>query len=147
MQTWYGIYYVPSHLHVTEQDVDVWQYAAHEDYRNKIDAEYGTKDKTPGTLDGTEDIFLKDGYLVLNFDIYTINDGKAHLKYYGNNDGATDQWKIQGGKTTTNVGVTGNNPGRKQISIPLKSGDVAIIDMGNDRNDDVVISDVVLSHG
>lgn len=118
MQTWFGTYHIPSALHVTDKDVDVWEYASEH-----------------GNIRGNEDIFYDDGYLVLNFDIYTKNNGNWHLKYYGTNDGK-NQWNVQGPKTSAKVGdpTTGH-----EIDIPLIPGDVAIIDMGQSKMDDFTV--------
>lgn len=115
MQTWFGTYYIPSKLYVTSKDVDVWEYASEH-----------------GSITGKEDIFYDTGYLVLNFDIYTKNNGNWHLKYYGTNDGK-NQWDVQGSKNVAKVGdpVTG-----REITVQLRPGDVAIIDMGQSKLDD-----------
>ena len=114
MQIWFGTYWIPKTLYVTDKDVDVHEYAQEHGY-----------------VDGTEDIFYDDGYLVLNFDIYTKNNGDWHLKYYGTTDGK-DQWELQGKKDTTEVGDSNLN---KNIPIEVRDGDVAIIDTSKSVND------------
>ena len=115
MQTWFGTYYVPNSLYVTDSSVDLWEYASNNGY-----------------ITGREDIFKDDGYLVVNFQIYTKNNGNWHLAYYGTHDGK-DQWEIQGPKDSAKVG---NDTVGNEITIPLKSGDVGIIDMGQSKMDD-----------
>ena len=122
MQTWFGTYYIPSTLYVTDEDVDVWEYASEHGY-----------------VRGDEDIFYDEGYLILNFDIYTKNDGEWHLKYYGSDEGK-NQWDVQGGKTSTTVGdpTTG-----REITIPLNPGDIAIIDMSQSKKDDYTVGQYI----
>ena len=122
MQTWFGTYFIPYTLYVTDGDVDVWDYASEHGY-----------------IRGDEDIFYDEGYLVVNFDIYTKNNGEWHLKYYGTDDGK-NQWDVQGGKTSANVGDP--TVGR-EITIPLRPGDVAIIDMSQSKKDDYTVGQYI----
>ena len=115
MQTWFGTYYVPNALYVTSKDVDLWEYASNKGY-----------------ITGREDIFYDDGYLVINFKIFTKNNGNWHLAYYGTSAGK-DQWQVQGPKPTAKVG---NDTVGNEIDIPVRSGDVGIIDMGQSKMDD-----------
>ena len=118
MQTWFGTYYIPSTLYVTDGDVDVWDYAVENGY-----------------IRGDEDIFYDNGYLVLNFAIYTKNDGEWHLTYYGSDSGK-NQWSVQGAKTVAEVGDSTTN---SDIEIELEPGDIAIIDMGQSKLDDFTV--------
>lgn len=114
MQTWFGAYTIPSKIYVTSKDVDVWDYASEHGY-----------------VKGNEDIFYKPGYLILNFDIYTMNNGKWHLTYHGS--GGKDQWKLQGAKNTA---IAGDPTLNHDITVGLVPGDVAVIDMGQSKFDD-----------
>ena len=76
----------------------------------------------------------KDGYLVLNFDIKTINNGTDHLTYGG---GTQDQWLKEGQRTTT---IVGDKIFDTDISVPVKSGDIAIIDLDNSVSDKYEVS-------
>lgn len=82
MQNWYCEYYLPSEIHAAPKGFDVYGYARDH---------YG--------VDYKEDFWLKDGYLVINFDIETIQDGSRHLSYInpGNSpQGYCNMWKMEG---------------------------------------------------
>lgn len=107
MQTWYGSYFIPEQLFVCDGNIDIHDYA-----------------EQKGSISTDDDIWIKDGYLILNFEIETINEGHPHLSYYG---GTGSMWKTEQGddpKTVTikelgtDVGVT---------DIPTKDGDVAVV--------------------
>lgn len=63
-QRWYGEYYIPSEVHIVPKGFDVFRYA-----------------KEHGSIDYFEEIWLKDGYIIVNFDIETINDDTRYLSY------------------------------------------------------------------
>lgn len=120
MQTWFGTYWIPNQLYVTK---DVLKADADGD---GVEEEYDSVwDYTvaKGYVEGTEDFFMKDGYLIVNFNIMTINNGKPHLVYYGGN---ADMWQMEGAPDTTTIGDPSIN---EDIEIPLRSGDVAVIDL------------------
>ena len=80
VQHWYGEYYLPNDLFVASIDTDVAEYA-----------------RIHGGLDGNEDFWLKNGYIIVNFNIETIKDGKFDdpiLSYYD----ATycNMWSMEG---------------------------------------------------
>lgn len=67
VQKWYGEYSLPADLYAVAAGTNV--------------AEYG---RTHGGLTDKSPIFLKDGYIVVNFNIETVRDGntdKPHLQY------------------------------------------------------------------
>lgn len=121
MQTWFGTYWIPNQLFVTddvfEADTDgdgvpekydtLWDYA-----------------NAKGHIAENDPIFKNTGYLVVNFQIYTKNDGQDHLSYIGSN---ADMWKIEGQPDTVHVGDP-NIPG-DTVEIEVDSGDVAVIDL------------------
>ncbi len=81
MQKWYFEYSLPSKIYVVEKGVDV------KDYCQK------------NTLTFREDFWKKEGYLVVNFDIETIKDGKRHLSYINetmSQIGYCNMWKKEG---------------------------------------------------
>ncbi len=64
MQKWYAEYYLPSDIHVVPKGYDVQGYS-----------------KNNGGLDYQETFWLNDGYVIVNFDIETIQNGVRHLSY------------------------------------------------------------------
>ncbi len=79
VQKWYFHYYLPGDLHVAIKD---------------------SVDENAKYVDFSDACWIKDGYLVLSFDIYTINDGDYYLSYSNtfNNEiyGACNMWKTEG---------------------------------------------------
>lgn len=126
MQTWFGTYYIPNQLYVTDGtfEADADGDGQKETYDN-LDDYINAK----GYIEGNEDFFKKDGYLIVNFDIITYKDGKPHLKYKASN---CDQWSIEGQPTTTEVGDPDVG---EEITIPVKPGDVAVVDIGKSTSD------------
>lgn len=81
VQRWYGQYGIPSEVYVAEQGVDIKQYAK----------EHG--------ISSESDIWLKDGYLVLQFQIETIQNKVIHLDYCNKENekrGFCNMWKVEG---------------------------------------------------
>lgn len=81
MQKWYGEYYLPSDIHVLPKGFDLKSY---------IEANHG--------VDFNEDIWLKDGYLVVNLNIVTVQDGFQELSYTNSDneaEGYCNMWKLQ----------------------------------------------------
>ena len=127
MQTWYGEYFIPNQLFVTDKEFkadadgdgvdetyeDVWDYANEKGY-----------------IDLEEDFFKKEGYLVINFQIYTFNNDKSHLAYSGSN--GDNMWTIQGQPDKTTIGDPSLD---EEIEVPVKPGDVAIVDLETSVND------------
>lgn len=82
MQRWYGEYYIPSEVHVVPKGFNVLQYA-----------------KENGAIDYFEDIWLKDGYIIINFDIETIKNDARYLSYINPTNfphGYCNMWNKQG---------------------------------------------------
>lgn len=84
VQQWYGEYYLPSQIHVVPKDFNLGIYAV---------------DK--GSLDFTEDIWLRGGYIVINFDIVTYQTGseKGNLSYINKENalkGYCNMWELEG---------------------------------------------------
>jgi len=104
MQTWFGKYDIPNQLYIAPDTVDVWEYA--------LEA---------GGINFEEDFWLRDGFLILNFDIIAVKDGVPHLTYYG---GSLDRWQKEGCVETTVVSRLPN----EKVVFEVHSGDVAIID-------------------
>lgn len=85
VQNWYGEYYLPSDVHVLPKGLDITAYI-----------------RDNGALDYTEDIWLKNGYIVVNYDIETIQNGKSeesHLSYINKDNalkGYCNMWRMEG---------------------------------------------------
>lgn len=81
MQKWYFEYSLPSKIYVTDKGTPVKEYCKE------------------NTLNLKEDFWLKDGYLLLNFDIETIEENKRHLSYINEvmeGAGYCNMWKKEG---------------------------------------------------
>lgn len=83
MQRWYGQYYIPNEVHVVKKDFDVM------DYADKHGVDYD------------EDFWLTEGYIIVNLNIYTIDEsGKKHLSYINasnyKNNGNCSMWMMEG---------------------------------------------------
>ncbi len=82
MQKWYFEYYLPSEIYICKKGFDVEHYS-----------------KTHNGLNRQEDFWLKDGYLVVNFQIETIVNGKRRLSYTNTENaqnGYCNMWKLEG---------------------------------------------------
>ena len=129
MQTWFGEYWIPSQLYVTE---DVFKADADGDgVEEEYDSIYDYMDKY-GSIEGNEDFFIDDGYLVLNFQIRSYNEGKGHLAYFAANQDGLDQWTKEGSPDTVVVGDP--NTGT-DIEVKVRPGDVAIVDLSRSIKD------------
>lgn len=129
MQTWYGEYWIPSQLYVTE---DTFMADADGDgVEEEYDSVYEYMEEH-GYLEGNEDFFINDGYLVLNFSITTYNEGKGHLAYYAANKDSIDQWTLEGPPDKVVVGDP--NIGT-DVEIKVRPGDVAVVDLSRDMKD------------
>lgn len=81
-QKWYGEYYLPSQVYVVPKDFDL--------------AEYEEKH---GGFHFREDFWLKNGYIMVQFDIKTVNGGKTYLSYINEKNakqGYCNMWKLEG---------------------------------------------------
>lgn len=139
MQTWYGRYYIPEDLLVCEADTFEKMGISDMDGDGVIDyVDYVVE--TGGHFDKHEDFWLnKDvfpyGYLVMNFDITTYNEGEEHLTYWS---GTKDMWEIQGKKDTMIIGdpgVTTLDGEYPVVDVPVQSGDVAVINPEDNKSD------------
>ena len=110
MQTWYGEYYVPADVFVSTMSPDeLYRYA----------------ENNPGGLSSDDEkVWLKDGYLILNFDVVSVKEGQRDLQFAGDNDGF-DMGKAQGQKEA--VKVPDPYDPFKLIELPTKSGDIMAI--------------------
>lgn len=82
MQKWYFEYYLPSEIYICEKGFHVADYA-----------------RAQNGLDRQEAFWLKDGYLLVNFQIQTVADGKRKLCYTNMDNvpyGYCNMWKLEG---------------------------------------------------
>lgn len=97
IQKWYGEYYLPPAVYIVPAGTNL--------------AEYARKN---GGLTDDSPIFLKNGYLIVNFNIETIRNGKTnepYLRYYrlpGDQYPFANQWQMEGFRynQTDKYGVT-----------------------------------------
>lgn len=75
-QKWYGEYYIPNNTYVVKNGFDIIDYA-----------------KKHHGVDGKESVFLKNGYIIVNFNITAVKSSTPFLSYYQN---LCDMWKIEG---------------------------------------------------
>lgn len=81
VQKWYGEYYLPAEVHAVSKGFSIQNYGKEHE------------------INYSESFWKKDGYIVVNFDITTIQDGIPHLNYenvehYPN--GYCNMWKMEG---------------------------------------------------
>ncbi|MFD3270289.1 DUF5704 domain-containing protein [Paenibacillus dendritiformis] len=84
IQQWYGEYSLPAGVYIVKAGTDI--------------AEYG---RTHGGLHDKSPIFLRDGYLIVNFNIESIRDGRTaapHLQYI--QAPLMNQWRLEGFERT-----------------------------------------------
>lgn len=82
MQKWYFEYYLPSEIYICQKGFDVAAYA-----------------KVNNGLDMKEDFWLKNGYLLVNFEIQTVHEGERKLSYTNVENAANgycNMWKLEG---------------------------------------------------
>lgn len=76
MQRWYGAYYLPGIVNAAPAGYDVYGYSA----------KYG--------IDFKESFWKKNGYIIVNFDIVTVDsNGEERLSYY---KGSDNMWQREG---------------------------------------------------
>ncbi|MDR0268480.1 MAG: DUF5704 domain-containing protein [Paenibacillus sp.] len=117
IQKWYGEYSLPANPYVVTLSTNI--------------AEYG---RTHGGLDDKSPIFLRDGYIVVNFNIESIQEGKLndpHLQYIKApmmNKWKENQWQMEGFQSTVRDSF-GNQ-------FELKQGDVVFYHADKSSRDD-----------
>ena len=76
-QRWYFEYYIPSDIHIVEKGTDIGK-----------------------NIDFSDDIWLKKGYLIMNFEIKTIQDRSFYLDYKNDFNstmyGCCNMWNVEG---------------------------------------------------
>lgn len=114
-QSYYGEYYIPSNVHVVSKGYDIYDYAS----------KYG--------ITYREDFWKKDGYIIVNFDIVTVdNNGKERLSYLNGanylNYGHNSMWVMEGGNPTK-IDYEG-------VEFNFKAGDFVLYHTDRTINDD-----------
>ncbi len=117
MQRWYGTYKLPSNIHVVPSGYDV------NDHLKKHGIHYH------------EDFWLKDGYIIVNFNIETIDkNGNRNLSYtngynYLYNEHCS-MWLMEGGAV--------EKKDNTEAAFSLKAGDVAFYYTSKKHTDDYI---------
>lgn len=86
VQCWEGSYKLPAELFIVNVKTDLKTYV----------------EKKNGRIKTTDPVFLRDGYLIVHFDIVSWEDGKANLSYENQanvSKGYCDMWKVEGYQT------------------------------------------------
>ncbi len=82
VQNWYAEYYLPSEIHVAPKDFDIKDYV-----------------KYNGGLNYKENFWLQGGYVIVNFQSETVQNGERHLSYINSDNAAKgycNMWKREG---------------------------------------------------
>lgn len=106
IQKWYGEYSIPAGVYVVMKGTNI--------------AEYG---RTHQGLDEASPIFLKDGYIVVNFDIHSVQNGqkdRPHLQYI-HGKLMNQWWQMEGFKKDGVVDPYGR-------TLPVEDGDIIYYD-------------------
>ncbi|OMC65724.1 hypothetical protein BK125_29375 [Paenibacillus odorifer] len=92
VQHWYGEYNLPIAPYILPKGTDIVTLANH----------YG------GALDGHEQEFITGGYILVNFEIYTVKNGDADTRILGYKAPIANMWAIEGQMTgsTDEMGQT-----------------------------------------
>ena len=112
VQKWYGEYYLPNDLFATAKGFDV--------------AEYG---RTHNGLNGNESFWLKDGYIIVNFQIETVKNGdfaNPILSYWGS----------PGCNMFTREGFSYVKTDSNNVTFNLQDGDIVFYDTDKRSSDD-----------
>ena len=127
VQTWYGMYYLPSETFVTICDAEE------------------VKRATANGFTGKEDIWYKDGYLLISFDVVAYDGDRPYIAYdntaiemepafdnegglIGYNEGTCNMWDWE--SFDYEKGIDPTTPG----AIPFKPGDIVIYDIAERKN-------------
>lgn len=133
IQKWYGTYWIPSDLYVHIRNEGENPDNAALEYAKEHDG-----------ISKNSQFWEKNGYLVLNFEISSKNEGVDHLQYYPSNlsenegrlsEGSCDQWYIENFGRKNPDQQRNVLAGVDKVEIPVESGDVAVICIGDNLND------------
>ena len=115
IQKWYGEYYLPAKVYAVKKGGKVSEYAK----------KHGITFK--------ENFWKKNGYIIVQFQIETIQDGERHLSYINpvnEQYGYCNMWKLEG--------FTYNKKDCKGNKFVLQDGDYAFFDLSRSVSDDYV---------
>lgn len=113
VQKWYGEYSLPADVYAVKTGVNV--------------AEYG---RTHGGLSNKSSIFLKDGYIVVNFNVETVRNGEVKAPYLQYIDAQLmNQWKQMEGFSSSARDPYG-------VTLSLMDGDVVLYNADRSSRDD-----------
>lgn len=128
MQTWYGQYTIPQKFYITTVD--------------KLNAVGGLENYARnGKLSEDADLWLKDGYLIIGFDITTLNGGNEHLAYKAPN--GVDMWDSTHENQVEKIKLPpqtkpmkdGSTPDTTEREVPIEHGDVVVVDLRYKQSD------------
>jgi len=143
IQTWYGSYFVPGSLFVVDTNVNPkfkedWsagktgsslglggEYASKKFY--DYIQYYMLKKLKEGGFNEDDPVFVKTGYLVINFDITVYKNNVPYMKYNGYNGG---EWNTENYLKVINPKYPNpvDEPNIEPVP-PTEFGDVAVVDM------------------
>ena len=118
MQRWYGEYYLPDKLYVVPSAM------TENDIVNHPETQDG--------IDGSESFWLKDGYIIVNFEIETIQNGNFDapvLNYYNS---MYNRWQAEG--------YDYSQTDYYNKSFQFESGDIVLYYAGKKSSDDYKVS-------
>ena len=113
-QKWYGEYWLPNDTYVLMDDVDLIDYAVENN-----------------GIDFNEDIFMKDGYLKVNFKVQTLKDSESFGKNLSYKNDQSNMYHIEGFNNEKEIMIKGLNQ-----SLLFEDGDVIFYDVNRKRSDD-----------
>ena len=128
MQTWYGQYTIPQKFYITTVD--------------KLNAVGGLENYARnGKLSEDADLWLKDGYLIIGFDITTLNGGNEHLAYKAPN--GVDMWDSTHENQVEKIKLPpqtkpmkdGSTPDTTEREVPIEHGDIVVVDLRYKQSD------------
>jgi len=111
VQHWYGEYYLPDDLYAVSLNYNVAGYSY-----------------SHGGLDGNEDFWLRDGYIVVNFDIVTVKDGDFGNPILSYEDGQSSMWEIEG--------YVNDKVDSHGVNLSFDNGDVILYDINHQSSED-----------
>ncbi|MFY9441484.1 MAG: DUF5704 domain-containing protein [Tepidanaerobacteraceae bacterium] len=112
VQTWYGEYYIPNNVFVTTTGFNLPEYAL----------------KNNG-LTGKESIFLKDGYIIVNFRIETVKNGDF-------DNPVLSYWEAPYCNMFRREGFSYTKTDYYEVTFELRDGDIVFYDTDKRSSDD-----------
>ena len=113
-QKWYGEYWLPNDTYAVKEDVNLIEYAA----------------KNNG-IDFSEDIFLKDGFIKVNFQMVSKKDPESSGENLTYKNDQTNMYSIEGFNPKKDVYISGENK-----LFDFEDGDTILYDINRRKSDD-----------